>query len=442
LHALVAARGALGLSLFAVHVHHGMRAEGEADVAFLADCCRRWRVPLGIQRENIPVLAAQTHVTLEEAGRDARYAAFFRHARAFRCGLVATAHTQDDQAETVLLNLLRGTGTDGLAGIPPRRPLRREVPEVEVIRPLLYTSRREVEAYCAAHNLQPRHDMTNEDLRHRRNQVRHTLLPLLEQFHPGTKERLAETAAQTRADVELLRQQAAALYVEALLPLPLGPETVASLDAALLAERPASLVRRALLLTLDRLGVEADRGAQERLLALVYQDGKPFDLPGGQTRARREGEQLLLERAHPTLLPTPEETAVTLSGITYLPGFGLTLEVQEGPTPLDPRCPPEQIYLDIAHLYPPLLVRPPHTGDRFHPLGAPGTRLLSDLFIDRKVPRERRASWPVLCDAEGIIWVVGLAVAERVRVTAATTSCLRITAIGQPAPLHVASRKQ
>jgi tRNA(Ile)-lysidine synthase len=182
--------------------------------------------------------------------------------------------------------------------------------------------------------------------------------------------------------------------------------------------------------------VNADRGAQKRLLALAYQGGKPFDLPGGQIRARREGAQLLLERIRPSLPPVPEEASVALSGVTQIPGIGLTLEVQECPPPLDPRCPPEQIYLDAAHLHPPLLLRTPHTGDRFHPLGAPGTRLLSDLFIDRKVPRERRASWPVLCDAEGIVWIVGLAVAERVRVTAATTSCLRITAAGQSAALR------
>lgn len=425
LHALARAREELGFSLFAVHVHHGMRAAGESDLAQLVAQCRSWRVTLGVERVDVPALATEQRVGVEEAGRNARYAAFFRHAHAFQCTKVATAHTRDDQAETVLMNLLRGTGTEGLAGIPTRRPLCRNDPSVEVIRPLLGTSRNQVETYCAAHQLRPIHDATNDDPRYQRNRIRHELMPLLEQFQPGAKERLAYTASQVWTDAEWLRTEAATLFENVALP---ANDAVARLDARLLAEHPLPLVRRVLVLLLEQWGVPADQGTQSRLLCLIQHEVRAVSLPGGCLRARYEAGELLLEQITPVVDSMEVHVSVLVPGVTHAATSSLTLEIRECSPPSDPRVSSERVYLDTERIQPPLYLRVPHPGDRFHPLGAPGSRLLSDFFNDQKIPPNRRSNWPLLCDQNGILWVVGLRPDERIRVTADTTRCLHLVA--------------
>ena len=131
-----------------------------------------------------------------------------------------------------------------------------------------------------------------------------------------------------------------------------------------------------------------------------------------------------------------------MPGTTCAPAWGLCLAITVVPPPSDPRCPPDEACIDEGSLEAPLRLRPPAPGDRLHPLGAPGSQLLSDLFTDRKIPRELRASWPVLADQEGILWVVGLAVAERARVGVQTRRCLRLTVSPLEAETDAASEQE
>jgi len=441
LHALSGRRTELGIEVVAAHVHHGMRAEAaEADVRFLEETCAAWGVPLAVERVDVPGLASERRVSIEEAGRAARYEAFDRLARGWGCARVATAHTADDQAETVLLNLFRGAGIDGLAGIPPTRPLSRAADAPVLVRPLLRTWRRSVEAYCRAHALQPREDSTNRDLRYRRSRIRHELLPQLGEYAPHLKEGLARLAEQAREEQALLQPEAERLLRSAILPpaprpaLPFRPPALLPelmLDGAVLSRAPAALARRALRLGLRGAAgdaVEMNAGLIERLLDLARGVGPPaWDLPGSPLRVvRRDGSLLLLQvRARE---PAPRTRAVLLPGRVEAPEFGLCLEGMVTTAPSDLRLPPGEAILNLEALCPPLRVRVPEAGDRFRPLGAPGSRLLSDLFTDRKIPRELRPAWPLLEDREGLLWVVGLAVAERVRVAPGAARCLRLRA--------------
>jgi tRNA(Ile)-lysidine synthetase-like protein len=518
LHALRAGREALGIEIAAGHLHHGMRgSEADDDVAFLRQLCGEWDVPLVVERADVPALAAARRISVEEAGRDARYAAFARMAALHRCGKVATAHTADDQAETILFRLLRGTGIDGLAGIPDRRPLSDDPNVPEVIRPLLSVWRREIEAYCRAHDLTPREDRTNFDLRYQRSRIRHELIPLLEQYSPSFRENLVRLARQAREESALLNALAEALLDERQGSLPRLPGSVADLGPAadpasharspgsagpqssspraastprlpaesqltreargesgasarrsrdsgtiraaeLSRERPdasrseaardratllelaaepladaaPALARRALRQAVERAagrGVELTTALLDRLLDLAAGRGPAvLDLPGAPVRVRRAGGRVVFERTSSAPAGIPESVEVALAGTTPAPAFGLSVTVAQAPPPPDPRTPPRRAILDLDRIHAPLQLRPPRRGDRFHPLGAPGSRLLSDLFTDRKVPRHERARWPVLVDQEGIVWVVGLAIAERLRVTAATRECLAVTA--------------
>ncbi|MBI4062029.1 MAG: tRNA lysidine(34) synthetase TilS [Elusimicrobia bacterium] len=184
------------LTVALVHVHHGLRGRAaDGDARFVKALGDRLGLPVSVVRAPVRALAAKRGLGLEEAGRKARYRALGARARHGRFTAVATGHQLDDQAETVLLHLLRGTSLEGLGGIAPRREL---IPGVELIRPLLPLTRAEVLLYLKMHGLDWREDASNRDPKFTRNWVRREVLPLLEKRAPGVKERLARMAAKVR----------------------------------------------------------------------------------------------------------------------------------------------------------------------------------------------------------------------------------------------------
>ncbi len=195
-HYLSQAARRRGTTVFILHVHHGLRGRAaDADARFVASLGARLGVPVRVRRVKAAACARKRGKGLEDAGRHLRYREFLKEARRLRCRKVATAHQMDDQAETVLLNLLRGTRIRGLGGIPPRRPLARGV---EVIRPLLPLSRTDILAYLKIHSLSYRRDPSNESLAFTRNWVRRRVIPLLETKNPRIREHLAGIADQAR----------------------------------------------------------------------------------------------------------------------------------------------------------------------------------------------------------------------------------------------------
>jgi tRNA(Ile)-lysidine synthase len=180
------------LKLHVCHINHGLRgAESDADEKFVRRLAESYGLPCGVFRARVKALAKKTGSGTEHAARTERYRLLLKYARANGCRLVATAHHSDDNAETVLLNLLRGTRARGLAGIPPSRPLGGGV---RVIRPLMALTRREIEAYLKANGVKARKDSTNDDQKYTRNWIRATLLPLLEKKQPRIREHLIEIA--------------------------------------------------------------------------------------------------------------------------------------------------------------------------------------------------------------------------------------------------------
>jgi tRNA(Ile)-lysidine synthase len=185
------------------HVDHGIRKNSSQDARFVAGLAKRWQLPYETVRVSVPAHAARASLGLEEAARELRYKALLKMAHAAGCTAVVTAHTADDQAETVLMNFLRGAGPTGLAGIPPVRDL---APGVRLLRPLLNTSRQEVLAYAQVEGLAFRIDPTNRSLRFTRNRIRNRLLPLLEKEQPGLKQRLVQMGDIFREEQSLWAQ--------------------------------------------------------------------------------------------------------------------------------------------------------------------------------------------------------------------------------------------
>jgi tRNA(Ile)-lysidine synthase len=211
-------RNELGLGLSAVHLHHGIRAaEADADRDFLVDLCNSLDIPLHLEEADIPASAAANAETLEEAARNARLALFRRLLEQNTADAVATAHTLDDQAETLLLKLIRGAWTEGLSAISPILYLG-EGECLPVLRPILHLPRTQVEAFLHAHNQPWREDSTNASLEYTRNRVRHTLLPLLREFNPQIAATLAATAELAREEEIRWQAELARILPHLLLP--------------------------------------------------------------------------------------------------------------------------------------------------------------------------------------------------------------------------------
>lgn len=278
----------------AAHLNHQLRgAESDGDQAFVENFCQELAIPLEVERLDVRQAAAQGGANLESTARRLRYEWLTRTAEANGIRWIATGHTANDQAETVLHHLLRGTGLRGLRGIAPRRPLS---PSVTLLRPLLGVERDDVLAYLEEHRLAARQDSSNLDLALLRNRLRHQLLPLLkEQFQPAIVpilSRLAQQAAETYALVE---EQAQRLLAAA--ERPRAGELLV-LHGKTLAAEPRPLVREALHIVWERQGWPLDAmdyAAWERLMELVFGTETALDLPGG-VHARRKGQVLQIHK--------------------------------------------------------------------------------------------------------------------------------------------------
>lgn len=377
LHWLSTRQGALGITVAAAHFNHCLRGgESDRDEALVRETCARWGIPLFVERGRVREFAAQGKYSLEEAGRILRYAFLERTAQAEGCGRIATAHNAGDNAETVLLHLIRGTGLQGLTGIPPRRD--------KLVRPLLTTSRAEIEAYLHRHALPYVQDSSNDDLTYTRNRVRHQLLPLLEEFNPRFLENLTGTIPRLRSDSELLDALAAQISAQA----GAGPSGVI-IPAGLIAQAPDAIAVRAVRQLLARTaGGDTDCSAAhlEALVGLCRGDAPSaqIHLPGG--RIARRVYELLEITAAPEAGPirpfTPEASEVPVPG-----------------TPWTARISPPP--------WPGLVIRARQTGDC---ITLPGrhSRSLKKLLIDRKIPRHDRDRIPVAADGDGVVAVAGL----------------------------------
>lgn len=216
-----APRNALGVGLSAVHVQHGIReaAEGEADLAFVQDLCIQLDVPLHIHRADVPARASENRETIEEAAREVRYAFFRTMIASGHADAILTAHTLDDQAETVLMKLLRGAWTEGLSAIHPivliSEPNQRGG---RILRPLLSTRRSEIEAYLNSRKQEWRTDSTNADTAYTRNRIRHELMPQLRSFNPSIDQTLANLAELAREEESRWQGELARVLPHLLLP--------------------------------------------------------------------------------------------------------------------------------------------------------------------------------------------------------------------------------
>ena len=411
LHALAGLRGELGIDLVAAHLNHGFRGdEAEADAAYVHDLAAGLGIRCWVERVDVPGMRKRLHLSAQEVARNARHAFLKRVASELGATRIALGHTQNDRIETVLLNLLRGCGPDGLAGFPPI--------DLPLVRPLYAVSRAETEAYCADHALNPRRDSSNASFDYRRNRLRTELLPyLMSYYNQKVGNAILRMAGLVSADNTLLDALAAESREQVTLA---QTDTGITLDAEALNELPPALRRRVVRQAIARVrGHLQGIGFEmlERVLDAVSERKKVrIDLPSSGAeivRLRGDGVALTVVREAAASRPLPWQCLVQVPGRTELARAGIVLEASIGTADalrsgerrsdlLIYRC--EDVTL-------PILARSWKPGDRMRPNGMSGSKKLQDLFTDAKVPSEERMRYPVLVDAAGagrILAVVGM----------------------------------
>lgn len=392
LHLLKSLEEERGIRVFAAHFEHGLRGEESLrDMAFVEDWCGEHEIPCVTGRGDTRALAETERLGLEEAARKLRYEFLERTADELGCDRIATAHTADDNAETLLLNLIRGSGAKGLSGIPPRRG--------KIVRPLLETERTEIEAYLEAKGVPHVEDSSNESLAFSRNRLRKEILPLLRELNPALNESLGRTAALLRQDEELLSALAGEWLDEQFDGVSLPLRELRALHPALAARAVRGICPRSL-------------SAAQTDAVLRFAEGTELgflDLPG--LRLRREQGRLYVRDGEPAeILPR----RIVPGGTTDFPELGLRVRAEKCPagsieinSPFKPFC------LGYEKIKGDIVCTGRRPGDRMHPLGRGLGKSLKAIFLEAGMTRDERSRALVFRDDLGILAVFPLALDER-----------------------------
>ena len=437
LHALrqLSERRDLRWDLHIAHLHHGLRgAAADDDARFVEETAMQMRLPFYIEHADIPAAVAAGGGSTEEVARHQRYQFLERVALKVDAPGILVGHHADDDAETILHRICRGTGIRGLGGMRDRRAIQ-PGSRVLLLRPFLRERRATIESFCGERDIEYRTDQTNLDQTYTRGRIRNVILPLLrEQLNPNVSDSLLRLAEQARW-LETYLHDAALRVFDSLLISDQHDRIILNTRALLSKQRviQAEVIRRAVALLPSG---EPDLGFTNvddvLRLASDRSSGKELHLPGG-ILVRKVYDRLEF-RMKSDVDGGAELTPVFVQcpGVTPLPQLDAILHAEIHditPDKIDelrkPANPCEQ-WLDHERLQMPLIIRGRREGDRFRPLGAPGSKSLSDFFIDEKIDPPTRTRTGVVCDQTGVVWVMPYRIDERVKLRGTTKIALRL----------------
>lgn len=422
LHILAALRDQYHLGLHALYIDHGLRpGETDKEREFCSKICEQHNTPFTTKSIDVKTHAMTEKLSIQEAARHLRYSTYEETSREVGAGRIALGHTADDQAETLLINLLRGSGPTGLAGIPPARK--------NIIRPLIEIERKEIERFLNSTGVEFITDSSNTKKDYVRNRVRLSLIPLLREFNPDITGTLSKTAEIFREEERYFE----ILVTKTLMKL-ISRKTETRIELFL---APFEVMDKVIMRRVLRRAIDETRGLRgisfihiEDMVHLIRNSapGDRLYLPGG-IRVIKEYSTLILTSEVPqTLSPA----VLNIPGETILKEAGILIRASEAQLR-------QQQTVDDRHglwkfngifdadtLRFPLTARPRKDGDFFHPLGFGKRKKLQDYFVDMKVPRDERNRIPLIVSGDDIIWIVGYRADNRFKVTEKTTRIVKL----------------
>lgn len=423
LHVLLGLREAWGLKLYAAHLNHQFRGkDADDDAEYVKKICEEWNVEAFIQTINVPAYAKENGLSSEEAGREIRYRLFHDVSEKVGANKIAIAHNLNDNAETVLMNLIRGSGIEGLKGIEAIRG--------EIIRPLINVRRDEIEAYCEKNNLSPRIDKTNLEPIYGRNRIRLELIPYIEKnFNSNimnTLHRLSDIVAQEN---DFLNKEAKNAFLEIAM---VGKNSIEYNINKIQSIHPA-IMRRVI-----RMGIEELAGSLkniqyrniETLVDLLDKGtGAAVVLPNN-IKAYISYDTLVLRFDTKTENDRYYlELQNDKDNIAFMPGFTVRLETIDASQIKELKKDKDTVYIDKSKIKQGLVLRNRMEGDVFSPIGVRGSKKLKDYFIDEKIPREDRDNILLIADGKEIVWVVEKRLSEKYKIDCNTKEAIKINII-------------
>jgi tRNA(Ile)-lysidine synthase len=423
LHILHALKEVYGINLHAAHLDHGLRGDESAeDMEFVVSLCEGLSIPLTTASENVAEIAKEGGLSVEAAARKARYAFLEKVLAETGSKKIATGHSANDQAETVLINLLRGAGLAGLSGMKPAM-------EGGVVRPLIEAKKSEIMAYLEQKSIAYRTDSSNADTRFERNRVRSELIPFIEkEFNPAIVDSLARTASVFSMVYDFFREEVDKSMRTAVR----SQEGRVTVNLEVFNPFPEIVKLFTFHSILRALEDDEQVISYDTLSALLNvaeksRSGSRIDIGAGIIALKEFnsiviGRDLALYEPYEVELNVPGETAIESAGYVY------RVEVlKEKPQTADVYRSGESAYFDFDEVALPLVARNWREGDKFVPFGLKGSKKVHDVFIDEKVPISERTMIPLISDADGVIWVTGVRRADRARVTDRTKTIAKIT---------------
>lgn len=430
-----------GYALIVAHFNHLLRPEAEADAQEVRRIAAARGLPFTLAGADAAGYALTHSLSVEEAARNLRYRFLFDQAQQAGAQAVAVGHTADDQVETVLMHLLRGTGLPGLKGMPFRALPNAWSQDIPLVRPLLGVWRTEVIAYCAGRGLQPLQDKTNLDTTYFRNRLRNELIPYLEEHNPAIRTALWRMARVLAGDDEVLSEVTQAAWEACLV---VAGQGYVVLDPAVFQDQPLGVQRRLVRQAISRLRPGL-RDLEFKIIqkALDFQKAplstRQLDLVAGLRLFMEDGRLWLaaweadlpegdwpqLPHQRPLYLPVPGQLSLPNEWFLRAELYPYLSTAREEALA---NANPFQAWLDLEKLQFPLIVRARRPGDRFQPLGLAGHSMkISDFMINEKMPARARRAWPLVFSGEELAWVPGYRLAEPFRLAAETTGAIRLS---------------
>ncbi len=425
------------LRVCAAHLDHGLRdEEGEADARYVDETCRRWGVAVVVERADVAALRACRRLSWEAAAREARYDFLARIAASVGAPAVVLGHTADDQAETVLLHLLRGTGMRGLQGMLPlsRWRGRDGALDVPLIRPLLRVTRQETEAYCAENGISPRQDSSNTEERFTRNRIRISLMPQLRRYNPAVREALTRLSQTMARDMAYIDQRVRDVWPRVVTQEPWGLRLDTSAFNSMHSSIRAHLIQHAYAY-LAGDGEQMSLVQVEEALRLASEGaGRSLSLGRGLRFITSYEDMVITGRAPDSQWPPFEDQYLPVPGSVCTGGWRVVAREVPVPESADqlsnggPFC----VRLSLDDLGKELSLRTRRPDDRFQPLGMDGTKKLKEFMIDAHVPRAWRDGIPLVVGRHGVAWVGGWRIAHWARVTPETRQVVELSLSWEP----------
>jgi tRNA(Ile)-lysidine synthase len=426
LHVLHSLSLQLNLKLYAVHINHMLRGkEADEDENYVKGLCTKLGIPLFSESFDVARISKEKGVSTEEVGREIRYKFFYRIASEVGASIIAVAHNKNDQAETVLMNIIRGSGLDGLKGIEYKRDM--------VIRPLLDIERKDIEYYCTQHNLKPRLDSSNLESVYTRNKVRLDLIPRIESlFEVNITSSICKMSALIKDDIDFITNAALEHYEGCLRSA--GKEEI-RLDLAMLKRYHAAMQKRVV-----RQAVKSLKGDLRGIESIhvqhtvdLLQDGKTgaeIHLPDGIRVGISYGDFRVFFASSEKVADFDE--TISIPGKTYISQLKASLEsFIENYASVVEHCSNIRYnslvqFFDYEKLKKGINIRNRRDGDIFKPYKSNGTKKLKEYFIDNKIPRDERNTIPLVAIGKEVVWVVGYKISDKFKVTENTKVVLKL----------------